>query len=497
MPTTAIDSVVGRCDRAIGSAQACPLCVGEYLPQMLKSHLARHMQQLALFALPRTDEEDVDRESGGAPESIVDEDVDQDFVDSVGLDQVSAPPSLEYSVLGLEERSMPMGDGPSQTLDRTEECDAVLAALKNFLGSEHPDTLTRVNNLVLAIMSVPGQAGYNIQRIPGADKDWLEEIFRANGVKPEWTAEYENALDKAIRDGHQCKAIDLLLTSVSDTNYATTLPSELVAKIAKIYSERRLYDTAILWYRGLLATQESTLGVEHPLTFNTLCDMAGVFSSQFMLDDAVELYRRVLAGQERLLGMDNPATLDTVSKIALVISHQGLNYDALDCYRRALAGQEKHLGIDHPATLDTVIMMGREYSHLRDIQNNSEWYRPALTDEEKRSGIDDPVTLDIFIRMGNVFCCQASYDDALKWYRRALAGQQKHLGVDHPDTLDTIVKIGDVFSRQGSYDVALEWYRRALAGQHRELGKEHPTTLDTVRKIGEVTSRQVRYDNTL
>lgn len=55
-----------RCERAIQSAQPCPICKVDYSPRDMKSHLGRHMQQLAIFALPKktedTDDEDADEE---------------------------------------------------------------------------------------------------------------------------------------------------------------------------------------------------------------------------------------------------------------------------------------------------------------------------------------------------------------------------------------------------------------------------------------------------
>lgn len=85
---TAIDRVVDRCERAIDSVQPCPLCVGKYTPQKLQSHLARHMQQLALFALPRTAGFDEEGESVGAQASIPDEDgSEESLVDGTGRDQ--------------------------------------------------------------------------------------------------------------------------------------------------------------------------------------------------------------------------------------------------------------------------------------------------------------------------------------------------------------------------------------------------------------------------
>lgn len=59
-----------RCERAIQSAQPCPMCKVEYSPRDMKSHLGRHMQQLAIFALPKKTE-DTDDEDGNTKDSVL------------------------------------------------------------------------------------------------------------------------------------------------------------------------------------------------------------------------------------------------------------------------------------------------------------------------------------------------------------------------------------------------------------------------------------------
>ena len=66
------------------------------------------------------------------------------------------------------------------------------------------------------------------------------------------------------------------------------------------------------------------------------------------------MYERVLASDERTLGADHPDTLATVGNLAEVLRQQGKLDEAKAMYERALAGQERALGADHPDTLSTV-----------------------------------------------------------------------------------------------------------------------------------------------
>lgn len=63
------DAVVDRCERAIQSGQPCPICNVEFMPRQLQSHLGRHMQQLAIFALPKSADGTVNEGGDGDEES--------------------------------------------------------------------------------------------------------------------------------------------------------------------------------------------------------------------------------------------------------------------------------------------------------------------------------------------------------------------------------------------------------------------------------------------
>ncbi|KAF8418442.1 hypothetical protein EV426DRAFT_707592 [Tirmania nivea] len=55
-----ISALVENCERVVSTPQQCPLCTvqSEHTTKGLRSHLGRHMQQLALFTLPRLEVDD-------------------------------------------------------------------------------------------------------------------------------------------------------------------------------------------------------------------------------------------------------------------------------------------------------------------------------------------------------------------------------------------------------------------------------------------------------
>ncbi|KAI5777176.1 hypothetical protein EDC01DRAFT_624436 [Geopyxis carbonaria] len=64
----ALELTLERCERprVTNTPDKCPLCGKEYSGKKLRSHLAKHMQQIALFVLPKTDAENDEETSKSA-----------------------------------------------------------------------------------------------------------------------------------------------------------------------------------------------------------------------------------------------------------------------------------------------------------------------------------------------------------------------------------------------------------------------------------------------
>lgn len=145
------EAVFHRCERAIQSAQPCPMCNMEYLPRQLQSHLGRHMQQLAIFALPKkTDESDnegADEDEEGTEDSILgsfESNPDQsDAIDLVG--NLSPFPEAEPSVLvniGQSDDTKEGVDDPDGERPLTPGVDW------NPAPSSHPPSMDNPNHTV-------------------------------------------------------------------------------------------------------------------------------------------------------------------------------------------------------------------------------------------------------------------------------------------------------------------------------------------------------------
>jgi hypothetical protein len=98
-----LDVMIDRGARAIEEKQKCPLCQEKYAPKQLRSHLGRHLEQIALFILPESSEENED--SGSDPGS--DDDYDDSEKESVAdLNRVQGKNEYLESVNKIRHRPL-------------------------------------------------------------------------------------------------------------------------------------------------------------------------------------------------------------------------------------------------------------------------------------------------------------------------------------------------------------------------------------------------------
>jgi uncharacterized C2H2 Zn-finger protein len=120
IPESDLCAVINRCERAAISERNCPLCGENNLPGPFRGHLARHMRYLALFALPRGNEntDDQKSESIGAQASSQEETPSTgDSSDKTDLDFDSNPSRGTTE----EEDLVPLPPGNESADDITSE----------------------------------------------------------------------------------------------------------------------------------------------------------------------------------------------------------------------------------------------------------------------------------------------------------------------------------------------------------------------------------------
>ncbi|KAI5810630.1 hypothetical protein BZA77DRAFT_391364 [Pyronema omphalodes] len=127
--------LVDRSECVVESSQPCPLCPETHTPKRLQRHLGKHMQQIALFVLPGSLQED-EEEEGENVEETKDEDIDdEDDNGSAGSDNGS-----QESGSKVEDDGGESPDLLSDSKKDPTECEIVVSKEEFFAAAKSRDT---------------------------------------------------------------------------------------------------------------------------------------------------------------------------------------------------------------------------------------------------------------------------------------------------------------------------------------------------------------------
>jgi tetratricopeptide (TPR) repeat protein len=321
------------------------------------------------------------------------------------------------------------------------------------LGSEHPKTLSSMNNLGV-LLSDKG------------DYDGAEALYRR------------------VFAGYK---------KVLGADHPDTLAS--MNNLGVLLSDKGDYDGAEVLYRRVFAGYEKVLGADHPDTLASMNNLGVLLSNKGDYDGAEVLYRRVFAGYEKVLGADHPDTLASVNNLGVLLSDKGDYDSSLALHRMALKIKEKVLGTWHPSTLATMNNLGNLLRAKGDLAGAEMLHRPALERREKALGTGHPDTLDSMNNLGNLLRAKGDLAGAEMLHRQALERREKALGTGHPDTLDSMNNLGNLLSEKGEYVSAEGLYRRALKGYEKLLGAAHSDTLNCILNLGNLLTEKGEYES--
>ena len=299
-----------------------------------------------------------------------------------------------------------------------------LESRERVLGSEHPDTLSSVDDLAVCLSALGDAAG----ALP-LYRRGLESRERVLGADHPQTLGSVNNLAACLR-------------ALGDA--AGALP---------------------LFRRGL-ESSERVLGADHPGTLTSVNNLAACLRALGDAAGALPLYRRGLEGCERVLGADHPDTLGSVNNLAMCLYALGDAAGALPLFRRGLESCEHVLGADHPDTLISVNNLALCLEALGDAAGALPLYRRGLENRERVLGADHPQTLGSVNNLAMGLWSLGDRAGAVPLLRRAAEGFARLLGPDHPSTKQVRANYEAVVRAAGPSgdDAARPWWRRLLGG---------------------------------
>jgi tetratricopeptide (TPR) repeat protein len=181
-----------------------------------------------------------------------------------------------------------------------------LEARERVLGTEHPNTLTSLNNLAALLDSTGDYAA-------------AEPLCR-------------RALEARER--------------VLGAEHPDTL--NCLNNLAALLDSKGDYAAAEPLYRRALEARERVLGAEHPDTLTSLNNLALLLRAKGDYAAAEPLYRRALEAKERVLGAEHPSTLFSLNNLGMFHFGKGEYAEAEPLVQRAAETLEQLLGPEHP-----------------------------------------------------------------------------------------------------------------------------------------------------
>ena len=290
------------------------------VPTVFKRHLASHLEQLALFAIPIVSADEGEVISNAA----IDEDVG-------ALSRV-----IDHSTLAFDSPR------PASPMSEVQSPDEIQIAEKPALDA--------VNNLgdFRAVLALPALAR----------DEYLRHVkLRKND---ELRLQYLWALDSNIIRGEshydrgELAEAEAIYSRVLQ-GYEETLGSEHESTLdtafllGNVYlKQNKMVEAEAMYSRALQAHEEGAVR----------CDAAfylgKIYSKQGKLAEAEAMYSRALQGYEKTLEPKRSSILDTARELGNIYSEQGKLDEAEQMLARAREGMEETFGAKHPSTLDAI-----------------------------------------------------------------------------------------------------------------------------------------------
>ncbi|KAF2705151.1 hypothetical protein K504DRAFT_460420 [Pleomassaria siparia CBS 279.74] len=288
-------------------------------PTVFKRHLASHLEQLALFAVPIGAATDDDNNSNAA--------MDEGKSNHIDASQLSAlsfassrrlHANIKVTRIEVEAESSSMASLASTYTDRglLEEAERlyvqVIETRKRVLGEAHLDTLTSMDDLAFMYQ----------------DQGQLTKAERLYG-------DIAQTREMAFGNEH-LDSIDSL------------------SNLARVVEKQGKYEDAERLYRETVALHKKIVGPTHTRTIESLSNLARVVEKQGKYEDAERLYRETVVLYKKVLGPAHTRTIESLSNLARVVERQGKYEDAERLYTEMVALHDRAIGPEHPSTIESL-----------------------------------------------------------------------------------------------------------------------------------------------
>jgi tetratricopeptide (TPR) repeat protein len=359
-----------------------------------------------------------------------------------------------------------------QTYDRLDErslalrqLERALALRRQVLGSEHPDTLTSMHGMALALMNAGRrEEGVKLhegtlqlrRRILGPEHPDTLASTNDVAVILQHQGRLEEArrlLDETLRQGRRTLGPEHTDTLASMNNVAEGLRRQ-----GRLEEARKLHHETLQLRRRIL-------GPEHPDTLWSMNNLALVLSAQHRLEEARKLHEETLRLRRRILGPEHGITIWSMDNLAMVLQDQGREEEAYKLYDEALRLAQRTLGPEHPGTLTSMnalawLLATAADRKLRDPARAVELAKEVVSHTPKSSAYQDT--------LGAEWNTLGAAQYAAGNWKEAITALDKSMGLrdgggDSNDWFFLAMahwQLGDKVKARSWYDKAVQWMNK-------------------------------------
>ncbi len=318
---------------------------------------------------------------------------------------------------------------------------------ERYLGSDHPDTLTTLNNLAVAF-----QAAGNLREAIKLHEQVLDSREKKLGAAHQDTLHTVNDLAVAYRDaGRTTEAIAMF--------------------------ERVLHASMITMRIGAGSVD----------LLATLDNLAGAYRQAGRLDEAIETHKKVRDVKVKKLGIDHPSTLTTLHNLALVYHDARRLKESIALLEQVRDSCVTKFGADHPDTLMTVGNLGISY---KDAGRLTEAI--PLLEEAHRASSKFPKLRSAGIHLLDAYTNAGRSAEAAKLLQELLREARRSFPEDSSQLAGGLAQIGSKLLQLRAYTDAEPLLRESLSIREKTEA-EGWSTFNTQSMLGGALLGQQKY----
>lgn len=468
--------------RSSTSAQQCPLCTKPPISNSsrFQQHLARHLQQLALFVLPQgasDDEESAAREedSNESRQALMMDEQERKKLFSISADSkasVSEGSISDQHYHPIDDRSLdaipkeategasesignepegassvdPLEDHPEAPRKREADAIAALEDSRNTVGPDHPNTMICMERIA--------------------------QIYRKQG---------------------RYRELDVLLGELLEMKQRLLGPehgstiSSMALKGTVLYHQSR-YAEAEEVQEVVLRVNKQFWGTESHLTWDSMYQITLTYAALGRFDKAEELALQLIENRKRVLGEDHADTLWAIRAKALISILKG-DYEKSEVILLHIteASEKQDCSLAHwDVSIRAALDLAAVYLH-KGVPDRAEVYLKMMLDRLSALALRDDVChrLSIMGALANVYLSKPTLDDAETLYKVMLERAARSFGTPNTYWLDCAPQLANILYRKGKFAEARAMMAKCAEDMLKVLGPDSPQTVaafDTLRQ---------------